>query len=98
MNRATPTSRILQSTWRDARLVIAVWLASCFWCVGWAAAFAYRPDAGSHLIAGIPSWVVWGVLAPWVACTLITVWYALCGMEDVDLGEDQPLPETDPHG
>jgi hypothetical protein len=37
----------------------------------------------------MPEWVVWGIVAPWIVSTLITCWYALWGMRDEDLGEEQ---------
>ena len=36
----------------------------------------------------MPSWVVWGILAPWFVVLGITVWYSLWAMRDEDLGPE----------
>jgi Na+-transporting NADH:ubiquinone oxidoreductase subunit NqrD len=85
---------ILQSSRREARIVVGLWLASCAWVVGYALAFAYRQEPPPQLIAGIPSWVVWGVLAPWAACLAATIWMSFWGIRDEVLEE----AVHDPHG
>jgi uncharacterized protein DUF997 len=90
MNR---TSSILQSSRREALFVMLLWLASCVYTVGYAALFAYRQEAVPRMILGMPGWVFWGVLLPWMACSLVTCWYALDGMRDEDLGEEVPSSE-----
>jgi len=85
---------VLQSSRREARFVLWAWLAACAYTVGYAALFAYREEP-PPLIGGVPAWVVWGVLAPWVACTAVTCWFALCGIRDEDLGEERA---AEPHG
>lgn len=89
---------VLRSSRRDATLVIVVWLLSCVWSVGYAALFAYRKDAFADLVWGMPRWVAVGVVAPWLVVLAVTVWYAIRGMEDVELGRDRPVPDGDPGG
>jgi hypothetical protein len=72
--------------------VAVVWVLACVYTVGYAALFAYRTGEPLQLLFGIPSWVVWGVLAPWLAVTLVTCWYALLGMKDEDLDEMPAQP------
>ena len=86
MNR---TTSILQSSRREAWFVMGLWLACCLYTVGYAALFAYRRDEVPRLILGMPEWVLWGIVAPWVVSTLVTCWYALWGMRDEDLGEER---------
>jgi hypothetical protein len=85
-----PPSASSDSARREAVFVMAMWLVVCLYVVGYAALFAYGPDAASRSIAGIPSWVVWGVLAPWVACTVVTCVYSLYFIRDEELGEERP--------
>jgi hypothetical protein len=92
------TSSVLRNSRREALFVGAVWLASCIYTVGYAALFAYRQEAPPELLWGIPTWVVWGILAPWAAVTALTCWYALCAMKDEDLGEDAPVPDGEGTG
>ena len=39
-------------------------------------------------ILGMPSWVFWGVLVPWLVCAVFTFWFAGFFMADDDLGKD----------
>ena len=41
-----------------------------------------------HPIAGMPSWVFWGIMVPWALCALFTFWFAGFFMADDDLGKD----------
>jgi hypothetical protein len=76
---------------REARFTFWFWIASCLYTVGYCGLFAYRPEPNPRLILGMPSWVFWGVIAPWTVCTLVTCWYATFKMTDEDLGEDESV-------
>ena len=70
------------------------WLCCTIYCVVVSYWLGYstpdRPlDVGDvRPILGIPSWVVWGYLAPWFACGIFTVWFGGRYMVDDDLGDD----------
>ena len=88
------STAILRSSRREALVTATLWVLAGGYTVGYAKLFAYRagpPD----LIYGIPAWVIWGVILPWVVCTVVTCWYAMCGIRDEDLGEEQ---ESAAHG
>jgi hypothetical protein len=85
MNRSTS---LLESSRREALFVVVVWLSACLYTVGYATLFAYRVETTPTLILGMPAWVFWGIVVPWTVCTVLTCWYALCGMRDEDLGGD----------
>ncbi len=40
-----------------------------------------KPAEEIKFILGIPDWVFWGVLIPWIAIVLFTVWYGLFKMK-----------------
>lgn len=91
-------SHQIDPTYRNARreawIILAVWAASTIYCCAYSYFFGYQ-RAGQTLgvedirpILGMPSWVVWGVMAPWAACTVFTVWFAGFYMQDDDLGVD----------
>lgn len=82
------TATILRNSRREALFTVAVWVLACAYTVGYAGLFAYRRDAAPALTWGMPSWVVWGVVLPWIVCTAVTCWYAMCGILDEDLGEE----------
>jgi hypothetical protein len=77
-----------------------VWAAATAYCCIYCYFFGYiRPDRplgveDIHPILGIPSWIFWGVLAPWAVCALISFWFAIFSMADDDLGADH-TPELE---
>ncbi len=42
-----------------------------------------------QLCLGFPHWVFFGILVPWVLCSLFTLGFCLWGMSDGDLGQDR---------
>lgn len=93
MNRRS-TDPVLRNARREAWIIAAAWVAataySCVTCylLGYLRpGRALGPD-DVRPILGIPSWVVWGVLAPWLVCAVFTVWFAGFSMADDDLGKD----------
>lgn len=36
---------------------------------------------------GVPDWVFYGVVVPWVLCIALSFWYCLCFFVEDDLGE-----------
>ncbi len=87
----------MESSRREAIATAVVWLAACAWVVGYAVMNAYKQEAAPALVLGMPSWVFWGVIAPWFAILAITIWAAFWGIRDEDLGEDHADDEL-PHG
>lgn len=88
-------SSLLQSSLREAAVVAAVWILSCVYTVGYAALYAYRVEPQPRLILGMPAWVVWGILAPWTVCLVFTCWFALRGIRDEELGEEDALAASE---
>jgi hypothetical protein len=96
------TDPVLKHARREALIIGMVWLAattySCVSCY----LLGYRreghmlgvPDI--HPVFGMPSWVFWGIIAPWGACALFTFWFAGFYMADDELGKDHtPELESD---
>ena len=85
-------------TYRNARKeaigIGLIWFASMVYCCVYSYIHGYiradRPLTKDDIapIWGIPSWVVWGVLVPWIVCSVLTFWYAGFFMSDDDLGKD----------
>ena len=68
---------------------MAVWATALAWSVGFAALRGYGRDAADiRLVLGMPDWVFWGVLVPWVVCLVFSVWFCFRFMADDDLGRD----------
>lgn len=47
-----------------------------------------RTDDNFHQIWGLPDWVLFGILVPWLLSTAFTIGFALVGMKDDDLGAE----------
>lgn len=75
---------------RELKWILGAWLTSCLWVVGYCALFGYEVSPEQMTIVwGMPSWVFWGVLVPWIVSTLFTAWFVLFKMHD------QPLPDVE---
>jgi hypothetical protein len=68
-------------------LVFALWTVLACWRLGYEGP---TDPAKMKLVAGMPSWVFWGIVVPWVASMGFTIWFALCFMKDHDLDTDRP--------
>ncbi len=85
---------VLRNARREALIIFGAWLASTIYCCAYSYLRGYNrtgrllgPD-DVRPIFGIPSWIFWGVIVPWAASALFTVWFAGYVMVDDDLGSD----------
>jgi hypothetical protein len=91
---------VLRNARREAVVIFIAWVAATAYSCAYSYFFGYiRPGhelgpADVRPILGIPSWVVWGIIAPWLACAAFTVWFAGFVMADDDLGVDK-TPELE---
>ncbi len=68
---------------KEAIWILGIWVGFASWVLGYAAVHAYPKDPSSMgLTFGLPTWVVWGILVPWILATMITIWFCLFVMED----------------
>ncbi len=85
---------VLTHARREAVIIGLAWLAATIYTCAYCYLFGYlRPGRALGLedvrpIFGVPSWFVWGVLAPWGVCAVFIFWFAGWFMADDDLGED----------
>src|SRR5207249_8942518 len=86
---------------REAWIVLGVWAVSLVWAVGYCYLYGYQHSADScvvqwglvsprtpadfAMIAGMPDWVFFGILVPWLLCTAFTFGFCFY-MKDDDLG------------
>ncbi|MBL8799146.1 MAG: hypothetical protein JNM56_34995 [Planctomycetia bacterium] len=93
---------LLRNARREAVLTLIVWAAALCWTVGYCYLFGYRhtddswlvqqgwigarTDADFAQIAGLPDWVLFGILLPWLLCSTWTFCFGLFIMRDDDLG------------
>ncbi len=108
-----PAAQLYRQALRETFVVLAVWAVALVWTVGVCYLFGYQhaPDsflvrhglAAAHTSAdfrqvlGLPDWVLFGIVAPWAACTVFTMAYSVWGMKDADLGAEAGEGAADGH-
>src|SRR5207249_822725 len=61
--------RLLRHARREGLVILVVWAIALLWSVGSAYVLGYGRDAQDiRLILGMPDWVFWSVVLPWVLC------------------------------
>lgn len=101
---ARQEDRLLVSARREALVALAIWLVAGTYSLTFCYLFGYAPAAGAvaaenaaeaaqnlRLVLGMPWWVFWGVVVPWLACTVLHAWFAFGFMGDETLGAEQEL-------
>lgn len=91
------------SSLKEFKWIVVAWSVNFAWVIGFCVVSGYGEGNGQHsadtelsLVLGMPSWVVWGVMLPWILASLFTAWFALTQIQDHPL-DDSPTGET-PHG
>jgi len=80
---------------REALIVLAVWIAGMLWTVCYCSATGYDiPPEQVHATLGIPNWVFWGVLVPWLCIIVFSIWFGLFFMAADDLGQTEGQPQS----
>jgi hypothetical protein len=80
---------------REAVVALGVFAAAITYTVGYCSRFGYGRSAESlTFVLGFPSWVFWGVIAPWVVCTAVSFWFVLSFMKDEPLQEAAVPPDS----
>lgn len=104
MSNREPAASLYRHARREAILVMLVWALALVWTLGYCYLHGYRHAANSWVVqaglarpvaeqefrqvAGLPEWVTYGILAPWLACTAVTIVFALFVIRDDDLGTE----------
>ena len=78
---------VLKSARREAIAALLLFTAALAYTVTYCVLKGYhRPPESLTFILGMPDWVFWGVLVPWLACSVVAFPFALRFMKDADLG------------
>ncbi len=87
-NLPKPDDPVYLNCRREALIILAAWAICLVWTITYCYLFGYNV-AGESIATtmGMPSWIFWGVLVPWIVATLFSIWFGLCYMADDDLGE-----------
>jgi hypothetical protein len=96
MNRPA-ADPVFVSARREAVVAALIWGAATAWSVGYTALYGYHRSAESlTFVLWFPDWIFWGIVVPWLACIVASLWYALLFMRDEDLGSNDQDEEADP--
>jgi uncharacterized membrane protein YhaH (DUF805 family) len=77
--------------------MIGAWGFFGLWVLLSAQFSAYRGEGKELvLVLGLPAWVFWGILLPWLVAMVVTIWFAGWGMQDTefDSGDDETPTDT----
>ena len=75
---------------REAIIIFCLWLAGLIWAVPFCYLNGYEQEFDPQTFSttwGIPTWLFWGILVPWIGANLFTAWFCFGYMKDDDLGE-----------
>jgi hypothetical protein len=86
---ADKEQQLLRHARREGLLIMVVWGACLLWSMVVGYFMGYRrPSNEMTLILGMPDWIFWSVVLPWVLCLGFSVWFCFRYMADDDLGRD----------
>ncbi len=75
---------------REALVTLFIWIVGLTWTVGYCFLTGYNvPAEQMKATLGIPNWIFWGVLVPWVLIILFTIWFGLFYIADDELVQGQ---------
>ncbi len=71
---------------KELWFMLATWVVFLVWTLSYNAMYAFDAEAsGSDPILGMPRWVFFGILVPWMVGLGLTFWFASCFMKDTQL-------------
>ena len=94
INRLDPT---LRHSRREAVVILIAFAALLIWSVTFCYLAGYHQPVEGRIakVLGIPAWVFWGVLIPWLAADLFTIWFCFRFMANDPLDQpSDPPPEN----
>jgi hypothetical protein len=88
---------LLRSARREAIVSLVLTALALTYTVGYAALFGYGRTAESlRFVMGIPDWVFWGIVVPWLACLATSWWFSFYFVEDDLLEQAEAAPIDGP--
>jgi hypothetical protein len=87
---------------RETIVIIVLFAIFCAWSVAVYYFMGLQADPGQpvSITFGMPSWVFYGLLLPWILVDVVAVWFCFFYMKDDDLGiahEGEDLEEQVEH-
>lgn len=77
---------------RELGVILILFATFFLWSVGACYWLGYVDPDGSEPVTvsaiwGMPTWVFWGILVPWLAVDVAALWFCFFYMKDDDLGK-----------
>ena len=80
---------LVRSSLREALMVSGIWFGAMVWSVSVCAWMGYgRSVEDLKLVLGFPDWIFWGIVVPWLSCTVISWIFGAWFVNDGELGKD----------
>lgn len=94
MDRKEERNRKLGESFRQSRremvVIVGAWLVFLIW-TGLVCGVGARHAPGEPVetVLGMPRWAFFGVVLPWGAACVFTLWFSMVFMKDTDLDPDR---------
>ncbi len=89
-----PLDLVYRHARRETTVIVLICLLMMAWALGSARLFGFGAidvqAAEGQAILGVPTWVFWSLLVPWVVGTAITGWFCFFYLADDPLGRERP--------
>jgi hypothetical protein len=70
-------------------MALGVWVVAMVYSVAYCYTHGYGRSVDTlTFVLWFPDWVFWGIIVPWLTCTLVSVVFAFGIMGDEPLGEE----------
>jgi hypothetical protein len=84
-----PEDAVVRAARRESKVALAMWLVAMIYSITYCYVNGYeRPVDTLTFVLWFPDWVFWGIIAPWLVCTLLSIVFAFGFMGNEPLGED----------
>ncbi len=80
---------LFTDSFREARVILLMWVCCFVWTMVVCLSNGYPgpvDPATFPTVLGIPGWVAWGIVFPWLVADAVTIWFCFYRMKDGDLG------------
>jgi hypothetical protein len=82
---------------REAAFALTMWFVAMSVTVATCYRYGYQQDPGEPMsfVLWFPSWIFWGLIVPWLACSVVSAWFAFFYMQDEPIEDERIDPVAD---
>lgn len=94
----TQRDPLFRSAVVEACVSTTIWLIASVWSLGVSYWLGYNQRVEDlKLVFGFPNWVFWGIVVPWITCTIVAIVFGMT-IPDGELGLDRGEAERESVG